>query len=54
MVVQQGTHFALCPLAAATMAAVAVAMPLMRCIKLRQMRSATRMERALPWMLPNS
>jgi hypothetical protein len=29
-------------------------MPLMRCMKLRQMRSATRIERALPDTTPNS
>lgn len=40
-------------LSCSTMAAVAVAMPLMRCAKLRAIRSAIRMERALPFTVPN-
>lgn len=48
------TDLALCPAAAATMAAVAVAIPLIRCMKLRQIRSAMRIERALPDTTPNS
>ena len=34
-------------------AAVAVAMPLMRCMKFNAMRSATKMDRALPFTVPN-
>lgn len=36
-----------------TISAVAVAMPLMRCMKLRAMRSATRIDSALPRTTPN-
>ncbi len=34
-------------------AAVAVAMPLMRCMKFKAMRSATSIDRALPFTTPN-
>ena len=41
------------PVASATISCVAVATPLMRCMKLSATRSATRMERALPRTEPN-
>jgi hypothetical protein len=48
------SYLALCPAAAATIAAVAVAMPLILCMKLRQMRSAIKMDLADPVTTPNS
>ena len=36
-----------------TIAAVTVAMPLMRCVKLRAMRSAIKIDLALPFTVPN-